>query len=81
MQTIAIIKIKTNIIIWRILKKPRSFVFLNNSRSCPAIALKPDVEPVGDNSKPIMVAITPTINNMIVPQSIMLVTIIYLFIN
>lgn len=79
MQITAITKIIKNIIICKILKNPRSFVFLNNSKSCPAIALKPDVEPVGDNSKPMMVAIDAIVIKMMTAQSIILC--IFYFIN
>ena len=52
-------------------------VFLNNSRSCPAIALRPEVEPLGDNNNPMIVASDPMTINSIDPQSIVM-NIIYI---
>ena len=70
-------KINENITICITFINPRSLVFLNNSRSCPAIALRPEVEPLGDNNSPMIVASDPMTINSIDPQSIVL-NIIYI---
>jgi hypothetical protein len=59
-----------NIIICKIFTRPRSLVFLNNSRSCPRKAVKPAVEPLEDNNSPKTIAmplntITKTITQFI----------------
>ena len=51
---------------------PRSLVFLNNSRSCPAIAESPEVEPEEDSNKPTIIEIAPNAINTYVPQFIVL---------
>lgn len=69
--------IKKNINICKILTKPRSLVFLNNSRSCPIILVKPFVDPFPDSSKPMIKQIIE-ITNMIIDDADILTKIIIL---
>jgi hypothetical protein len=54
------------------LTRPRSFVFLNNSKSWPLIAVNPAVLPEDDNIKPKAITTTDKISKTITVQAILI---------